>query len=183
MPRIRNKAKAPPMSTTLQSAYENGPLHPGPIGGVPISAVGQTITLPPPQSITLTLPEPETAGDIIFTAGKESSAAGMGNGRAGRIIWAIPNGPSIIMHGTEHEHSFTVEQDNKVLFSLPRDLTGGKYSLENIVREIVRHEIRLATVASIKEVVKQELGAVEGYGKAAAQVATDLRDMGFDGQK
>jgi hypothetical protein len=57
---------------------------------------------------------------------------------------------------------------------------GENHSLEEMVREIVQREIRLATVASIKQAVKRELKALEGYGKAASRVAADLKEMGLD---
>ncbi len=60
---------------------------------------------------------------------------------------------------------------------------GENHSLEEMVREIVQREIRLATVASIKQAVKRELKALEGYGKAASKVAADLKEMGLDGEE
>ncbi len=206
MPRIRQKAKVrdPEVDALVEkfnSAVTEDDFHELEKGVTALTAKKLRESLPTkvpqtrglPLAVSLSQPvitqtptaNPEDGGDIIFTAGLPGVAGpdGQPGGRGGRIVWQIPNGLRIIMHGADAEHSFTLEKGDEVMFSLPKDITGGKYSLEDMVREIVQCEIRLATIAGIREAVKRELEAVKGYGAAASKVAADLREMGLDGKE
>lgn len=169
--RMRAAEGLPPLAATPDLFA----MMPSPHTTPPGQSMGQPIALQ-----TTPTGQSDDGGDIVFTAGLPGIAGpGQTEGRGGRIIWAIQDGPSIIMHGLDSENSFTIEDaDGKVLLAIPKNILG-KYSLEDMVREIVRREIRLATVAGIQQAVKQELGALKGYTDSAKQAVVDLDDMGL----
>ncbi len=75
----------------------------------------------------------------------------------------------------------------QVVLEIPRDIPAWIDSLKASVRETVRSEIRsemrALTAGEIRRVVKEELGTKEAQAVSAANIASDLEEMGFDADK